>query len=286
MPIQIRVRASDPASASRVFPWPVLEAGNSSFVNGVYSVSLEHKNPGRSFSLTHEIKGAGLITNWIEAGKIRFACAVSAPVSAYRKLHVADEPRQVLEWNPDDLGSHPLFSPMIVSAISIQHTVNAAVDGVDPLWNGKLLQLPKGSKVAICSTFALQSGLLGLMDFCLKEDLEPGQFKVEPSREGGFKFRVHLAEDLFTYLRYHRQRETGRNIMTHVVSAALTHLRRHFDKDDGEEGWKSYPNLCAFADVLEEKQLGHWSDDDFEPEMVATSLYPHKVSTETQTGDD
>ena len=65
--------------------------------------------------------------------------------------------------------------------------------------------------------------------------------------------------------------------MTHIVSAALTYLKQDYDKDDGEEGWKSYNNLVAFAEFLEEKQLGHWSDDDFEPEAVATRLYPIKV---------
>ncbi len=116
------------------------------------------------------------------------------------------------------------------------------------------------------------------MDFCLKEDFEQGQFKVEPSREGGFKFKVHLAEDLFIYLKHQRQGIVGGNIMTHIVSAALTHLKQDYDKDDGEEGWKSYNNLVAFAEFLEENKLGHWSEDDFEPEEVATRLYPIKVT--------
>ena len=278
MSMQISIRASDPASGSRAFPWPVLEAGNGSFIDGVYSVSLKQKDPGKSFFLTHEIKNAELVTNWIHEGKVRFVCSVATPVSAYRKLHISDKPRQVVKWEPDDLGSYPFFTPMIVTAIDIGHTVDAKIDGVDPLWDGRTLNLLKGSRIAICSTFALQSGVLGLLDFCLKEDFESGQFQVEPSREGGFKFKVHLAEDLLTYLKHHRRKIVGGNIMTHIVSAALTHLKQDYDKDDGEEGWESYNNLDVFAKFLEEKQLGHWSDDDFEPEAVATRLYPIKVT--------
>ena len=187
MAMQVSIRTSDPASATRAFPWPVLEAGNSSFANGVYSVSLEHKEPGRSFSLTHEVEGAGLITNWINTGKVRFVCSVAAPVSAYRELHVSDAPMQMIEWDPDDLGSHPLFTPMIVSGSDIEHTIDAETDGVNPLWNGKTLQLPKGSRIAVCSTFALKSGLLGLLDFRLKEDYAPGVFKVETKQRGRFQ---------------------------------------------------------------------------------------------------
>ena len=286
MAMQISIRTSDPASATRAFPWPVLEAGNSSFENGVYSVSLELKKLNRSFSLTHEVEGAGLITNWIHTGKVRFVCSVAAPVSAYRELHVSDVPMQMIEWDPDDLGSHPLFTPMIVSGSDIEHTIDAERDGVNPLWNGKTLQLPKGSRVAVCSTFALKSGILGLLDFRLKEDYKPGVFKVEPSREEGFKFKVHLSQNLFAHLKYKRHETPGSNIMTHIVSSALTHLKNDFAKDDGEEGWESYINLRALADTLESKELGHWENDDFDPEWVATSLYPHKVSMEPLNEDD
>ena len=277
MAMKVSTRSSDAASAGRAVPWPVLEAGNGSFVEGIYTVSLKPRVPGRSFSLIHEVENAGLIANWIRTGRAKFVCTVAAPVSAYRKVHVSDAAQQVIEWHPDDLGSHPLFTPMIVTTSDVRHTVDAARDEVHPLWHGKVLRLQKGSRVAICSTFALKSGLLGLLKFRLDGDFEPGRFKVVPSNEEGFTFTVHLAKDLFDHLSHSRQELAGRNIMTHIVSAALSHLRRDYTSDDGEEGWKSYQNLVAFADLLDSKQLGHWSDDDFDPAFVATSLYPHQV---------
>lgn len=277
MAMKVRIRSSDVAPAGRAVPWPVLEAGNGSFVDGVYGVGLKPGVPGRSFSLIHEVENAALITNWIREGKAKFVCTVAAPVSAYRKVHVSVSSEQEIIWRPNDLGSHPLFTPMIVTACDLRHKVDAARDGLDPLWHGKVLNLYKGSRVAICSTFALQSGLFGLLDFRLKVDFDPGRFKVEPSQEEGFTFKVHLAKDLFDHLRHGRQELSGRNIMTHIVSASLSCLRRDYAADDGEEGWESYRNLVALADLLDGKRLGHWCDDDFDPAFVATSLYPHQL---------
>ena len=277
MAMTVSIRSTDGAAAGRVVSWPVLEAGNGSFVDGVYSVDLELIEAGRSFSLVHRVENAALIERWILSGDVKFVCTVAAPVSAYRKVHVSDVAEQVISWKPDDLGSHPLFTPMIVTAADVQHIVDVAKDGLDPLWHGKILRLWKGSKVAVCSTFAFQSGLLGLLDFCLDDDLKPGRFKVEPNQEAGFTFKVHLSRDLFEHLRHGRQELAGRNIMTHVVSTALARLWLDYQKDDDDEGWKSYRNLVALAELLDSKQLAHWSDDDFDPAFVATELYPHHL---------
>ena len=281
MVMEITARTSDPSAVSRAFPWPVLEAGNGSFVEGSYTVALEHKRPGRSFTMLHRVHGAKLITDWIEDGKVLFICSVAAPNSAYRTLHASDNPEQTIEWDPDDLGTYPLFTPMIVASSDFEHFVDSDADGVSPLWDGRTLHLLKGSRLAVCSTFALQSGVLGLLEFCLKEDYAPGVFSVEPSREDGFKFKVYLAEDLFNHLKYQRQEVAGANIMTHVVSAALTYLKNDFSRDDGDEGWQSYINLRALANHLESRDLGCWDDENFEPELVATRLYPHRIPTET-----
>ena len=275
----VNIRSSTPASGCRAFPWPVLEAGNGSFVRGLYGVDLEHKEPGRSFELTHRIEGAELIERWIRAGFVRFVCSVSAPVSAYRQLHVSENSKHLVKWNPDDLGSYPLFTPMIVCGQDIDHRIDADSDGVNVLWDGMELRLMKGARLAVCSTFALQSGVRGLLDFCQREDLEAGQFQIEPSSEGGFRFKVQLAVDLFRYLNreHSRQEPGGRNIMTHIVSAALSRLQRDFGDDDGGEGWESYANLLALANELEKQGLPNWSDDTFQPEIAATRLYPCRI---------
>ena len=75
---KISTRAADPGSSSRAFPWPVLETGNNSFPNGVYTVTCADQDAGKSFLLHHEIQGAPLIERWVEQGKLNFVCTVAA----------------------------------------------------------------------------------------------------------------------------------------------------------------------------------------------------------------
>ena len=185
---------------------------------------------------------------------------------------------QLVNWDPKDLGEHPMFTPMLVTREEISHIVDAETDGLNHIWHGKELLLPKGARVAVGPTFKLQSGISGMLDFNLDENLAPGQFWVEASSEDGFKFKVHLATDLYEHLRYHRQELIGSNIMAHIVSATFGILNRDYATDDEEEGWKSYHNLLGLAELLEEKGLGHWADDAFRPEQAATCLYPHMLA--------
>ena len=274
---EITVLGSDTAPGSRVFEWPVLEAGNGSFPEGAYTVRLTQGQPGRSFQLAHEVTGASLIERWITDGKILFVCTVASPISAYRAAHYSATPTHEVSWEPDDLGEHPKFTPMIVSSCGFEHRISADSDGVVPQWNRTKVRLRKGSRIAVCPTFELRSGLIGLCDFRLEERFAPGCFKVEPSTEEGFRFKVYLASDLFGYLQYQRQEASRANVMTHVVSAAFSHLKHNFSDDDESEGWRSFSGLRSLADFLRTKGLGHWGDEGFDPEFVATSLYPHRL---------
>ena len=190
MRTEISIRASDPNSSSRVFAWPVLEAGNASYPNGIYSFVCEDKEPGKSFSLMHSVRGAPLITEWMESGKTSFVCSVAAPRSMYKKLHVCASPEQLIEWSRDDLGEYPMFRPMIVLRVAITHIVNSAKDGLHHMWDRRELYLPKGARVAIGHTFKFQAGMNGLLDFNQDDTMKPGTYKLEPSTKDDFKFKV------------------------------------------------------------------------------------------------
>lgn len=280
MPTEIRVRSSDPSASSRAFPWPVLEAGNDSFPNGAYAVTCEDKDRGKSFELRHKVHGATLIEQWLQQDKLDFVCAVASPRSMYRTIHKSDTPKQLISWQQQDLGEYPMFTPMIVARESIQHTAVTVSDGLNQIWDGRELLLPKGARIVVGLTFKFKSGISGILDFNLDNRLAHGRFRVQHSLEDGFKFKVHLAPDLYQHLKHRRNELAGENIMVHVVSAALSFLQREYDTDDGDEGWRSFRNLVGLAEVLEQNELGHWSDDNFQPELAATTLYPHKPTTE------
>lgn len=282
MPTEISVRASDLNPSSRAFHWPVLEAGNNSFQDGVYSVVCEEKERGRSFTIEHRVQGARLIEEWIKDGKLNFICSVASPRSMYRGIHISESPEQTVEWNEEDLGEPPMFTPMLVAREEIRHKVDCKSDGLNPIWEGREILLNQGSRVAVGQTFKLQSGLNGILEFNIDENLPPGQIRIEPSFENGFTFKVYLSPGLYNHLKYRRNDIPGTNIMVHIVSTALGILQKdHVEAEDSEgTGWQSYRNLVGLADLLQGHGAGLWSDDDFRPELAATKLYPHPIPPE------
>ena len=278
---EISTRSSDPGPSSRAFHWPVLEAGNSSFPCGVYTVTCTDQDIGKAITLRHEVQGAPLIEQWIEQGKLAFVCGVAAPRSMYRTLHQSETAEQVIAWQREDLGEYPMFTPMIVAGVDVQHTSNAERDGLNRIWDGRELALPKGARIAVGSTFRFKSGIDALLQFNLDETLGPGRFEARPSTEDGFKFKVSLAPDLYHHLKHRRADMAGANIMVHIVSAAFSVLQRDYSEDNEDEGgWQSFRNLVGLADFLQSRGLPRWDADDFRPEKVATALYPHKLPLE------
>ena len=282
MPIEISIRGSDLNPSSRAFHWPVLEAGNTSYQSGVYSVVYEEKERGESFTILHRVQGAQLIEEWMKAGKLSYICSVASPRSMYRGIHVSTSPQQMVEWEQEDLGEPPMFTPMLVAREEIEHTVDSKADGLNPIWDGREIVLSIGARVAVGQTFKLQSGLNGILDFNKDEKLATGQVRVEPSSANGFTFKVYLAPNLYNHLRYRRKEMPGTNIMVHITSTALGILQRDYSDAEDEEGtgWQSYRNLVGLADLLQSYGAGLWSDKDFRPELAATTLYPHPVPAE------
>ncbi len=273
----IDVAVPEPSNLIRFQRHPVLESGNLSFPKGQYTLDFEPGTDRTSFFITHQVHGAPLITRLLEAGKALFACIVSSPISSYRQTHTSDGARHEVCCHQNNLGEPPLFTPMILCTQPLAITLDVARDGLHNIWEGQPVTLQKGSRLALGSVIQLETSRKSLLS--LREDtkLKDGQFVVNIETEP-FLFVVNLSTDLHRYLQHNRT-EHRSNIMTHIVTACLARLQRNFHEDDDESGWKSHSNLRAFADHLEDKGLGHWTDDDFQPEQAATVLHPHVLPT-------
>ena len=274
---EIVTSARAPSNVIRTHGFPVLEAGNVSFPDGRYVVDF---NPGcdhASFVLTHRIEGCPLLKRLLDNGHARYVCAVSSPVSSYRKIHVSDDSTQTIKWSVDDLGEPPLFSPMILSAVSRELALKSRHDGVHRIWNGRKVALERGSRLAIGQVVHLKSSILHMLSFVQEPELAEGTFLVK-AQEEPFRFLVNLSPNLHLALRQKGDPNRG-NVMTHVVTACLALLQREYSKDSEEEGgWRSIRPLLAFAEHLRSKGQPHWSDEErFRPEQVATALYPHSL---------
>ena len=286
-PYSIEAVSPGPSNAVRAHEHPMLEAGNLSFPNGRYILDFQPGQDRSSYTITHRVEGAALISRLLDARQARSVCIVSSPISSYRRTHVSDTAQQEVCWEADELGEPPMFTPMIVCSESQEITLNANRDGVHAIWDNQSVTLHKGSRLALGSVIRLESSILHLL--LLHEDghLKGGQFVVEIETEP-FRFRVNVSTDLHRFLRYHSE-ENRSNIMTHIVTACLARLQHEHANDDGDSGWQSHRNLKAFAEYLEDNGLAHWSDEDFRPEKVATQLYPHVlpkiVATHAGEGD-
>ena len=278
---EIVTLARSAANAIRSHGFPVLEAGNISFPNGMYTLDFEPGTDQASFVLKHRIEGAPLISRLLEKQKARYVCVVSSPISSYRHTHVSNTASQHIRWDHNDLGEPPLFTPMVVSVSSCKLLLSEKYDGVHTIWDDHSVAIEKGSRLALGHVIQLRSSILQLISMRENKNLGDGAFYVDAETEQGFRFRVNLSLNLHRFLQIQRGNGIREHIMTHIVTSCLALLQRDFHEDTEEDGgWKSHRNLRAFADYLKSKDQPHWSDSDFRPEYVATKLYPHIIVEE------
>ena len=268
--------ARSTSNAIRSHGFPVLEAGNISFPNGRYALEFKPGDGQASFVLKHRIEGAALISRLLDEDKARYVCAVSSPISSYRRTHVSKTASQRIQWDENDLGEPPLFTPMIVSVVSCNLRLSQTRDDVHGIWNDQVVAIERGSRLALGHVVQLRSSILQLLSLHASNELADGEFYVDAETEHGFQFLVNLNPKLHAYLQFATNDGIRGHIMTHIVTACLALLKRDFCEDNEEDGgWRSHRNLRAFSDFLKDKDLPHWSDDEFRPEQVATKLYPH-----------
>ncbi len=279
---EIITEAGSASGSVRMHAFPVLEVGNLSFPDGRYTVSFEPGSDESSFQITHRIEQAQLINDLITEGLTKFICMVSSPASSYRACHISESASHVVCWKEDDLGEPPLFTPMVVVSKPFKRTLDQECHGIHRLWHGQEIGFQTGMRLAVGSVVQLRSSVLSLLVFYTNEDLEDGEFQVKAETQEGFRFRVELAPNLHRFLQYRIRHRSRSHIITHIVSACFSHLMTHYADDDDEDGgWRSSRGLRALADLLESKNLPHWSEkNDFNPELVATKLYPHKIVEE------
>ena len=114
------------------------------------------------------------------------------------------------------------------------------------------------------------------MDFVKDQELEEGQFKVEANTDKDFRFKVSLATNLFTFMKYQGEDTSllRQSIMVNIMTACLSLLQRDYSEVKEE----IYRNLKSLAEYMEKEGIKTlWYNCGFKPELAATKLKPHKV---------
>ena len=264
----------------RIQRYPTLEEGNDAFPEGEYRVnSFPIKGEDYGMELHHELHNADMVRRFIEKKKATYACAVSSPRSAFRKLQISADNRQKIFWEPSMLAETPYFTPMVICLEKIEHLLDSANDGVHPLWNGMKVIFPKGARLALGPVMKLfDESMHSLLTLVRDDDRSPGQFQVKISDDADFRFIVSCHPDLLTFMKSPGDRnDKRRDLMIHMVTACFYQLKKNYNEEDSEGGWGSKSLEALADDLVKRHKYTDWKDLEFQPEVAATLMYPHQI---------
>lgn len=288
----MKIRAKDRASTNAMpaRDYPVIEGGNDSFPDGDYAIDTEadDSRPSR-FIMRHAVEGARLVERPLAEKKAVYACAIAASRSAYREILRSGDATQKIEWDPENFGEPPYFTPMILCVEDVRRVLNSGEDQVHQDWDGVEAAFPKGAWLAMGPVLQLKSsGMESLISIRSDDALGPGQFCTEAVAGDAFRFEVRCHPELHALLQGKKGRRTQRaDVMIHVVTSCFAALQREYPpENDGEEGWRGYKSLETLAGKLDDENYLDWSDPTFRPEEAATLLYPHEMALPTKDEDD
>ena len=269
-------------SRVKALPYPTIEDGNFSFPDGVYEVVPKPSgNSATKVSLRHELKGARFVEKLIQNGEAQFACLVSVPKTGFRKLCRTDSDEQEISWDLDVVGEPPILGPVIVYVGKGTSHKLTKKDGVARIWQNRNIDIPKGARLARGRYLRPSNTMQQLLKVQCSQSMEKGSFAVKANSNDGFYFALEAAPDIFQFLQNPQgELELRKSILVHAVSQCLNILKTDYDasSEDDETGqWEQYRNLKSLSDLLSDRNMGHWSDEDFDAVRVATELYPIEV---------
>ena len=238
-------------------------------------------NSATKVTIRHELKGAPFVEKLIQNGKAQFACLLSVPKTGFRKLCRADSDEQEISWDLDIAGEHPILGPVIVYVGDGMSCKLTGKDGVAGIWQNRKIEFPKGARLARGRYLRTSNTMRQLLRVQCSESMKKGGFTVKPNSNDGFYFALEAARDIFQFLQ-NPQGESAlrKSILVHAVSQCLNILKTDYgaSQEDDETGqWEQYRNLKSLSDLLGDRNMGHWSDEDFDTVRVATELYPIEV---------
>lgn len=270
----------------RAFPYPALTEGSLSFPEGEYVPRVRPDASGHAAHIEHKIEKAPFISTVVQEGKAVCSCAVSIPITGYRRafLNLLGGFSQKIEWDEDVVGQPPILQPFVVMREEMEHKFTEE-DGVHEMWVGEVVTLHKGAKIAVGETLRLTSAMESLLSIEKNEDIDdPTQMRVMACADSGFYFKVQVKPELYEFLQSPGEgdRHLHRNsILIHAVSCCLAILARDYANNDvDEDSWKSFQNLKILYADLEHRGIKTWDDEDFFPEEAATAMWPHIIPSE------
>ena len=283
------------------FPFPVWSADSADYTAGEYEPEIEPRLQGsNSVTIRHVFHGGGLIRELLKGEQAVFGCVVVLRSTMYRRVFIASpvvaheqriECEQTIDYGDSGYGQvtaaveSPVFRPIILAQKGVKKAVNAAADGVIPLWDGVEIQIRPGGIVAYGGWERFGGTCGGMFVVELDDELDDWQMHVSEHMVGGFRFVLNAGKGLYHSIQYPTVSTASqrRSVLTHAVSAALSLLKEKSKEDAGL--YDEHINLRLFANWLKSEDLGDWRDKNFQPDRAATALYPHVFPRKDEDDD-
>ncbi len=261
----------------KTFPFPVISPISLDYQSDVkYECEINFKDS--NIAVTHQISDGNIIADLLKRGDAKFGCMVSIPVTMYRDLQTDDSASlrvvQNIEYEhgKNDM-PYPMVRPIIIMTKKIDISNPDKAQGFNDIWLGGEIQFPQGGIIGFDEWFKFEQAVGGMFSLKTDDNIEYGRIKVVESEYEGFRFNVNVHTSFYPFMRFQRGEKNHINsIWTHAISSGLGILATKYKN---KERWEQFINLKLLAKHLEDTGQFHWADDEFCPEELATSIYPH-----------
>ena len=266
--------------AVRSLPYPAIEHGNFSFQDGEYSATPHLRDTsGCSVELEHKLIGAPFIESLIEKGEAKYGCLVSVPKTGYRKLFLTNSCKQKVTWKLAVVGEPPILGPVILYIGDDKQHKFVEKDGVAKVWQGREVIIPKGARLARGHYLRPRATMLNLLSVKLRKEMPAGNFTVVDNSNKGFHFTLEAAQDVYNFVQKPEgESRLRKSILIHAISRCFEILKEKYsdssEDEDTSSNWDELSNLRALARWLDDQKISHWSEENFDPVLEATKLYP------------
>ena len=258
--------------------------------NHTYEIeqATDNSRSAGTIGVLHRIRGNNLVSELLMQKKAHFACTIVSPTSAFRRIEKAVEiPQQVgegvqleqqIEIISEQFAPPVMFQPSVITNTEVNQFTAKKSHGVDELWIGEKIEFPIAAIIAVQPFWSAKTMMQSILRLKKISDgsLNPGSFEVKDVTEEGFYFLVEVEESLFNCLRNPESFEHRDSIYSTALSQGLSILRDEVRYKE-RNYWIEQHNLKLLYQMLKERDIPTWDDDDFKPNQVAASFHPHRV---------
>lgn len=217
---------------------------------------------GSKATIRHELQGAPALERAIERACAIWATELRCPKTLLSRVEVSHEPEQVVEWDRHEV-DHQLY---IIPGLLAKRDFELSDEGLNPLWEGCQLQIPKGWWLARGDTSRSDTLAQSLLRFRLNKDLKNGRMQVKSDESSGdLRFVAYLASDIWPRI------HTDRTLQISALIGALAQLPKTLDG----RGVDDMPSVAQeIHKRLEHAEVPTWSRSEYDPVLAATAIEP------------